>query len=304
MLSIRIGKSVYLIFNKNDVLLYLQIGLSACFMIGVMLFYYLKASVNSIKIIPNLWKIHIVTLLVFIVSVGVYKPYKNNPVFWGDYFIDFIYLVWGFYIFLSSFLLKHIFSKYFNDKKSCSTSELWLLVVYVANLLIFIGYLVGRMRWYIIGTLIFSLVMYLLIFFLLVKKNREGIFLDIPLKYGAKKIGNPEANALKTALDKLMIDEKLYMNQSVKLNDIAQKLNTTSHQVSQLLNDNFDTNFTSFINELRVLEAKELLKEKHHFTLEAIGFEAGFSSKSSFYAIFKKQVGVTPAQYKKEYKKS
>jgi len=301
LLTIRIGKSVYLIFNEENIRLFLQIGLSACFMIGVMLYYYLKASVNLVKVMPNTWKIHVAFLLLSIVSIGIYKPYAENVVFWADYFINFIYLVWGIYIFLSVFLLKHIFKKYFKEKKSCTTAELWLLVIYVANALIFIGYIVGRMRLYIIGTLTFSLVIYLLILFLLSKKNREGVFQDLPEKYGAKKINISEVEVLVTRLEKLMIEEKLYVNPSVKLNDIAQELELTTHQLSQLLNDNLNKSFALFINEYRVEEAKELLKNNHQFTLEAIGYEAGFSSKSSFYATFKKIAEVTPAQFKKQH---
>ena len=61
-----------------------------------------------------------------------------------------------------------------------------------------------------------------------------------------------------------------------------------------------EKNFALFINEYRVAEAKQLLQENNQFTLESIGFEAGFSSKSTFYATFKKLVGKTPAAFKKE----
>ena len=37
-----------------------------------------------------------------------------------------------------------------------------------------------------------------------------------------------------------------------------------------------------------------------HFTVLAIGMDAGFNSKSSFNAVFKKQVGMTPSQFRKE----
>ena len=84
-------------------------------------------------------------------------------------------------------------------------------------------------------------------------------------------------------------------------NDIAKELQISSHQLSQLLNDNLGKSFALFINEFRIEEAKKLLKENNQFTLEAIGFEAGFSSKSTFYATFKKVVGKTPSAYKKQF---
>ena len=64
-LSLRIGKSVYVIFTErvDRNLLILQIGLSACFLIGVSLFYYLKTSVDNTKVIPKSWKIHFSILL-------------------------------------------------------------------------------------------------------------------------------------------------------------------------------------------------------------------------------------------------
>ena len=46
--------------------------------------------------------------------------------------------------------------------------------------------------------------------------------------------------------------------------------------------------------------AKKLLEENNQFTLEAIGFEAGFSSKSTFYATFKKVVDMTPSEFQKK----
>jgi AraC-like DNA-binding protein len=68
-----------------------------------------------------------------------------------------------------------------------------------------------------------------------------------------------------------------------------------------LLNDNLGKSFALFINEYRIEEAKHLLKENNSFTLEAIGFEAGFSSKSTFYATFKKVTGQTPSEFKKQH---
>ena len=93
MLSIRIGKSVYATFTeKSELNLWiLQIGLSACFLIGVSLFYYLKSSIENRKSIPLAWKLRLGGLFMFIVIAGLIKPYITHFDFWNTYFVWFIY---------------------------------------------------------------------------------------------------------------------------------------------------------------------------------------------------------------------
>ncbi|WP_298421073.1 helix-turn-helix domain-containing protein [uncultured Kordia sp.] len=302
-LCVRIGKSVYTIFTPREErnLWILQIGLSACFLIGVTLFHYLKASVENTKKLPIIWKIHISTLLISMILVGIIKPYIYNIELWYDYVVPIIYTTWGTYLALSIYILKDIIKKIFQKNISCTTSEIWLLILVLANILIFTAYIVGYFYLYFVGTITFSVVFYGLLIFLLSEKNRNTIFQDIPEKYQAKKIDKTEEQQLIIALKKAMKTNEFHKNTNVKLKDIATVLHISSHKLSQLLNDNLGKNFALFINEYRVEEAKKLLQENNQFTLESIGFEAGFSSKSTFYATFKKLVGKTPAEFKKQY---
>ncbi|GGG98440.1 hypothetical protein GCM10011416_15730 [Polaribacter pacificus] len=305
-MSIRIGKSVYSLATAREErdLFILQIGLSACFLIGVSVFYYLKASVENTKKIPVFWKVHIVFLVLFIFIVGLIKPYATHVVFWNTYFVPFIYTVWGVYLLSSILVLKTVFYNFFSKNNRCTTSELWLIAVLIANSLIFAAYIVGYFYLYLVGTITFSIVFYALLIFLLFKKNREDIFRDIPEKYQAKKIEKTEASQLGIQLNSVMTQKLFHKNSEVKIQHIAKELDISSHKLSQFLNDNLGKSFALFINEYRIEEAKTLIKEKDHFTLEAIGFESGFSSKSTFYATFKKLVGLTPAAYKKQAKQT
>lgn len=303
MLSLRIGKSVYILFTERELrdLLISQIGLSACFLIGVSLFYYLKSSVDNRKTIPKSWKIHYSILAAIVILVGFIKPYRLHVDFWHQYFIHFIYAVWGIYLILSGYLLKDIFKKFFSKNTKCTTSEIWLVAVFAGNLLIFSAYIIGYFYLYLIGTITFSVVFYALLIFLLFKKNRESVFQDIPEKYATKKIDRAEAEKLTKELFTLMQTKELFKNPDVKLKDLADELNISKHHLSQLLNDNLGKSFAQYINTFRTEEAKRLLLENNQFTLEAIGFEAGFSSKSTFYATFKKIIGQTPAEFKKQF---
>ncbi|MDC8004340.1 helix-turn-helix domain-containing protein [Aureisphaera galaxeae] len=298
MLSIRIGKSVYMVFNEDRVLLYLQIGLSACFLIGVMLYYYIKSQLENSKKVPISWKLHIAGLLCFIVVLGMIYPYEVYPELWRSYSARFIYAVWGIYLVLSGYMIRSSILKIFKKGQAFTTQELWLLLVYTSTLLIFIAYNIGMYRWYITGALTFSFALYGIIFFLLLKKNRAILFQDPPAKYKAKKIETSEADEIVHQLEVIMKEKELFMNPDMKLKDLAKEVQISSHKLSQLLNDNLGKSFNHYINEYRVEKAKALLKEENPYTLEAIGFEAGFSSKSSFYSIFKRITGMTPSEFK------
>ena len=68
----------------------------------------------------------------------------------------------------------------------------------------------------------------------------------------------------------------------------------------KLINDNLHKNFTDYINEYRIEEAKQLIQDNSLYTIEAIGNQSGFNSKSAFYKAFKKITNTTPAKFKKQ----
>lgn len=103
-------------------------------------------------------------------------------------------------------------------------------------------------------------------------------------------------------LNSLIASDKPYLNPELTIKTLADSLGIQSYQLSKILNQHFQKNFFDFVNTYRVEEAKRKLiaQEYQHLTLEGIGYECGFNSKSSFYAVFKKYVQQTPAEYRKE----
>ncbi len=98
-----------------------------------------------------------------------------------------------------------------------------------------------------------------------------------------------------------MRTEKPYLNSELTAVDLAKTLNLTRHQLSQILNEQLGKNFYDFINSYRVEAFKANLQDPAfaNYNILGIALEAGFKSKSSFNAIFKKVTGMTPSQYKK-----
>ena len=100
-------------------------------------------------------------------------------------------------------------------------------------------------------------------------------------------------------LENIMRQEKLYKDPNLTIADVAKKMNISPHKLSQLINDNIGGNYSAYINKHRIEEAKAIIASNDQYTLEAIGYECGFNSKSTFYATFKKFEGTSPARYKK-----
>ena len=103
------------------------------------------------------------------------------------------------------------------------------------------------------------------------------------------------------ALEKVLIDEKQFLDNTISLDSIASELNLSKGHLSRVINSELNTSFSDYINSLRVEEAKSYLKnsEFSNYTLVAIGLEAGFNSKSTFNSAFKKVTGNTPSEFKK-----
>jgi len=90
--------------------------------------------------------------------------------------------------------------------------------------------------------------------------------------------------------------------------ELAEHLQIPSRHLTYILNHHYQLRFNDFINGHRIryiIRQFEtgFLKE---LTMEAIAFEAGFSSRSTFFTAFKKYTGKNPSQYLKEqpFKKS
>ena len=90
-----------------------------------------------------------------------------------------------------------------------------------------------------------------------------------------------------------------FRNKGITLNDLAVRLDMSSRNLSQILNQYYKQRFTDFINGYRVNYIMERFRlgNWRDLSLEGLALEAGFSSRSTFFAAFKKNTGLSPTEY-------
>lgn len=93
--------------------------------------------------------------------------------------------------------------------------------------------------------------------------------------------------------------EKPYLNKQLKSADIAAALSCSISSLSECLSFKLNTNFSDFVAHYRVeaFVQKQKQEDISLYTLMSIAESCGFNSKSSFFRLFKKQMGCTPLEY-------
>lgn len=121
------------------------------------------------------------------------------------------------------------------------------------------------------------------------------------LKYDRSGLQDTQAEEIIYHLSVLMDREKLYLDSDLTLPQLAQHLQVSRHNLSEAINSRLGLNFYDCVNQYRVEEVKRLITHPDYsnYTLLALAEEAGFKTKSTFNAMFKKFTGMTPSAYRK-----
>jgi AraC-like DNA-binding protein len=119
-------------------------------------------------------------------------------------------------------------------------------------------------------------------------------------KYQRSGLSDESAEDIKIRLLALMSAEKPFLGQDLTLQKLAERLKTSSHNLSEVINTTMHQSYYDFINQYRVEEFKNRLAdpESERYNLLSIALDSGFNSKGTFNSIFKKFTGMTPSEYK------
>jgi AraC-like DNA-binding protein len=131
------------------------------------------------------------------------------------------------------------------------------------------------------------------------KKSEKNILHDA--RYKNSLLHESRKKLIRQKILNLFEQEKPFLNPDFNMDMLSEIIHVPKHQISEVLNTELNSNFFNFVNTYRVEEVKKMLSDiSNPFCIEAIGYDCGFNSKSSFFSVFKKMTGKTPFVYRKK----
>ena len=100
-----------------------------------------------------------------------------------------------------------------------------------------------------------------------------------------------------TDLINLFENEKLFLQSSLSLKDVATRIGTNRSYLSAYLNRIKDTTFYDFVNNYRLYYALQLLHDTDKKVIDICN-ESGFNSFATFARVFKKRYGYSPKNFR------
>lgn len=297
----------------------------AVLLLGPLLLFYFKSlsSGFKFKVKDALHLLPTLGLVFFLLPIYILPANEKFKMMLG---IDASYINYNIGIFsakvlsliIYTFLIKTLLKKRKESVKDRSESfkrnwELSIFNIYVAYIISYVLYGVsiltqlGQLSMVIYHIMVI-LMCFMLIYIVYMGYVQPDIFSNthIPLKkrlfsekYKKSGLTDNLSNELKENLVKLLVEDKIFKENSINLETLALKLNTTRHNASQIINEHFKMNFFELINKFRINEAIIILEDDVNGNLNIIdiAYEVGYNNKVTFNKAFKKETNKTPSEY-------
>jgi len=124
-------------------------------------------------------------------------------------------------------------------------------------------------------------------------------------KYEKSGLTKAKAQDKVNKLNQIMEEQKPFLNPDFNLYQFSKISKIPAHTISEILNGLIGQSFSDYANNYRIEEFKLMAAKPRYknFTILALAHEAGFKSKATFNACFKKFTGQTPSEYIQSLKK-
>ena len=145
---------------------------------------------------------------------------------------------------------------------------------------------------------IFGLVLYLLLRFPDITSKAEEVVANT---YAVSTLSSIDTEKVVAEVKRLFEAEKIYEDEALSLSRLAELTQLSTHQLSELINTQFDLGFSRLVRRYRVNAAKKMLIDEPRASVLSVGLSVGFTSQSNFYVAFKEVTGLVPGQFRKQF---
>ncbi len=257
----------------------------------------------------------VIYTLPYEMRVTVKESLWHELTFWivGNYF-SWVVAIWNLRL-----LYRHRI-EVLNTYSYISYKELrWarFFLIYLLATSVFSHLIAYVMPWAFEGNTIFSVMdliaIYWVSYYGMTQRNVRSLIMsnhgDISSKVLTTPINTTQQETVPERLEDLMkkIDQymestQVFTNPELTIVDLSEGVDKHPKIVSEAINTVGKQNFNSYVNNYRIKKAEALLlaDDSLNLSVEGIGIESGFKSKSSFYSAFKKFTGTTPSRFKEE----
>ena len=115
----------------------------------------------------------------------------------------------------------------------------------------------------------------------------------------AYSLSDERKQAYRARLEAHMREQQPFLCKGYGIKDLGTETDIPAHHLSALINQEYEMNFSDFLNRYRVeyVKARMGRPEWRQLTLEGLALEAGFSNRTTFFRAFTKLTGCTPSEY-------
>jgi AraC-like DNA-binding protein len=123
-------------------------------------------------------------------------------------------------------------------------------------------------------------------------------------KYKTSSLTPSYSEELRDELLMLLDKDKVHRENNISLQILSEKLETSRHNTSQVINEHFGLNFFELINKYRIEDAVKIFNnnDQDNLTIIEVAYKVGFNNKVTFNKSFKRHLSQTPSEYIKSIK--
>jgi len=166
-------------------------------------------------------------------------------------------------------------------------------------------YLISQNTMIYIGWTVFSFMLFIIGYMGIKQKPINPTYDLVTDLQGRKDDIKQLPGTQKIILQKLMLEfeqNKIYLNSQLNILDVVQAIGTNRSYISAIINQQFNQNFSVFVNSYRIKELERIIHENQHVSNEILAETCGFGSVNSLKRAVMAKTGMSITEWKKQAK--